>query len=245
METACSSSEAAGPRVVVLTGAGISAESGLATFRGDGGLWEGRRPEDVATPQAFARSPAMVHRFYNLRRAAVLAALPNPAHFALARLQQALGPRLTLVTQNIDDLHERAGATAIHMHGEVRKARCKACAAVLPWDGELAVADVCPACGRPRCLRPHVVWFGENPFHLDEIFAAVEACDVFAAVGTSGRVYPAAGLAAIARAARARCHEFNLEPGPPGGNFDTIHAGPAGTTLGPWVEKLVAAATGP
>ena len=196
-------------RFVVLTGAGISAESGVPTFRDAGGLWEGHRVEDVATPEAFERDPDTVQRFYDLRRHAVAQAEPNPAHDALARLERELGDDLLVVTQNIDDLHERAGSTrVVHMHGDLLSARCTNCGARTPVTAELAERPACPACGA-RMLRPDVVWFGEMPYELDVIDEALLACDVFAAIGTSGAVYPAAGLAHTARRAGARVVVLN------------------------------------
>ncbi|HEX6884382.1 MAG TPA: NAD-dependent deacylase [Planctomycetota bacterium] len=202
--------------VVVLTGAGISADSGVATFRGPGGLWEGQRIEDVATPAAWARDPAQVWRFYQLRRAALTTVAPNPAHHALVELERRLaaaGARFTLVTQNVDDLHGRAGSTRLlHMHGELALLRCERCEARTRDLAQLdpAAFAACSACGHPR-LRPDVVWFGEVPYHLDEIAAALARCTHFAAIGTSGVVYPAAGMLAEARAAGARTSVLALE----------------------------------
>ena len=175
-------------RIVVLTGAGISAESGVPTFRDADGLWEGHRIEDVATPEAFERDPDTVQAFYDARRRAVASVHPNAAHLALARLEVALGEDLLVVTQNVDDLHERAGTgNLVHMHGELRRALCLACAARPVWDVDLAPRPPCPVCGE-RMLRPDVVWFGEVPYELDRIEQAVVACDVFASIGTSGAV---------------------------------------------------------
>ena len=192
------------PSVVVLTGAGISADSGVATFRGAGGLWEGHRVEEVATPEAWARDPALVWRFYQLRRAGLAEVAPNPAHEALAGLARELAGRgvaFTLVTQNVDDLHERAGSAPVHMHGELAVLRCQACG----WTGrDLERLDPeafapCTGCGHER-LRPDVVWFGEVPYHLDAIGEALDACTHFVSIGTSGLVYPAAGFLSAARA---------------------------------------------
>jgi len=200
------------PAIVILTGAGISAESGLATFRGAGGLWAGQRIEDVATPEGFARDPGRVHRFYNERRAQLPEVAPNPAHLALAELERAWPGEFLLVTQNVDDLHERAGSRKlIHMHGELAKARCRLCGRVLPWTGATAEDSPCPGCGRIRALRPHIVWFGEMPFELERIGEALAACGLFIAIGTSGNVYPAAGFVA-ATGPGARTLEVNLEP---------------------------------
>ncbi|MGB1222053.1 MAG: Sir2 family NAD+-dependent deacetylase, partial [Alcanivoracaceae bacterium] len=195
------------PDIVILTGAGISAESGIRTFRGADGLWEEHRLEDVATPEAFARDPALVQRFYNERRRPLLQGQfqPNAAHQALARLQNALPGRVLLVTQNIDDLHERAGSPAVlHMHGELLKAHCQYSQQVFPVDGDLDPHTPCPCCQRPGGLRPHVVWFGEMPLQMDTIYAALQHCTLFISIGTSGNVYPAAGFVQEARLAGAR-----------------------------------------
>jgi NAD-dependent deacetylase len=194
--------------IFILTGAGISAESGLTTFRGNDGLWKRHSPFELATPQAFARDPDLVQDFYNARRRALLDAAPNPAHMALARLEANLtqvGGTLLICTQNVDDLHERAASGAVlHMHGELRKARCVACSAINPWDEDLARLSVCPSCSKPGSLRPHVVWFGEMPLHMESIEAALAAAALFVAIGTSATVHPAAGFADIAREVSAR-----------------------------------------
>jgi NAD-dependent deacetylase len=231
--------------IFVLTGAGISAESGLGTFRDREGLgiWARFDPMKLATPEAFARDPDAVLAFYDLRRRNLLSAEPNAAHRALARLEQALTERsdhLTLVTQNIDDLHERAGSRrVIHMHGELLKARCQNCGSVRLWPKDLAPADVCPDCGRAGGLRPHVVWFGEMPLGMDLIDRALRKSDLFVAVGTSGAVYPAAGLVAEARAQGIRTCEINLEAADNAGLFDEQCYGPASQTVPAWVEELV------
>jgi NAD-dependent deacetylase len=198
--------------LVILTGAGISRDSGLATFRDPDGIWATTRIEDVATPEAFARDPARVHGFYNARRAQLAdpAIQPNAAHFALAELERRWAGDFLLVTQNVDDLHARAGSTALPMHGELRKARCLHCEAVFPWTADLACETPCPACGEAGGLRPHIVWFGETPFGLAWIEAALAECDLFVAIGTSAQVYPAAGFVAAVRG-RARSLELNLE----------------------------------
>ena len=231
--------------IFVLTGAGISAESGLGTFRdrqGEG-IWAKFDPMKLATPQAFASDPEAVLAFYDLRRRNLLGAKPNAAHFALARLEAKLaerGGRLTLVTQNVDDLHERAGSRrVIHMHGELLKARCNVCQAIRPQFADLAVSDVCGACGRAGALRPHVVWFGEMPFCMDEIEGALCQADLFAAIGTSGAVYPAAGFVAEARAYGLRTCEINLEAADNAHVFDEQRLGPASETVPVWVEELV------
>jgi len=204
-----------GQSIVVLTGAGISAESGLRTFRGADGWWENYRAEDLASPGAFARDPVLVHRFYNMRRRALLDAKvrPNAAHRALAEFECVHRGDFVLITQNVDDLHERAGSRRIlHMHGELLKSRCSHCAHVTSALADLNVSDICTACGRDAGLRPHVVWFGEVPFHLDEIFECLAGCELFISIGTSGNVYPAAGFVELAAAAGAHTVEINLEP---------------------------------
>lgn len=234
------------PAIVVLTGAGVSAESGLATFRGAGGLWEGHRVEQVATPQAFRRDPALVHRFYNLRRAQLRdpRIVPNAAHRALARLDALWPGEFLLVTQNVDDLHERAGSRRlIHMHGELRRARCLACGVAHDWAEDLGEATPCPTCARSGGLRPDIVWFGEMPRHMDEIHAALERCDLFVAIGTSGQVYPAAGFVAAVRAAgAARTIEVNLEDSAVSSAFAERMLGPAGQLVPALVEELLAGA---
>ena len=230
--------------IVVLTGAGISAESGLPTFRGSDGLWLGWRLEDVATPEAFARQPDVVQRFYDLRRRQLLAPEigPNPAHRALAELERRWPGPVAIVTQNIDDLHERAGSeNLIHMHGELLKARCTACAVVSPWRDDLAAAHRCPACGGADLLRPHVVWFGEMPLELDAIYEALAACDLFIAIGTSGQVYPAAGFVEeVRRHGRAHTVELNLEPSAVDSLFAERRRGPASEVVPRYVDDLLA-----
>jgi NAD-dependent deacetylase len=227
--------------IVVLTGAGISRESGLATFRDADGIWARVRIEDVATPEAFARDPDRVHAFYNARRRQVVdpAVQPNAAHHALARLARAWPGGVTVVTQNVDDLHDRAGTlNLIHMHGELTKARCAACGAVAPWRDDLSVATVCPSCGRAGAMRPHVVWFGEMPLAMDAIAAALDRCGLFVSIGTSGNVYPAAGFVAEVRG-RAHTVELNLEPSEGSRLFDeTIH-GRATDVVPAFVARLM------
>ena len=232
--------------IFVLTGAGISAESGLGTFRDKEGLWSRFDPMRLATPEAFARDPVEVHAFYNMRRRDLLRAASNDAHFALARLESELAARggaLFLCTQNIDDLHERSGSRhVVHMHGELLKARCVACSQVLPWREDLSIAERCPACGRVGSLRPHVVWFGEMPMHMEAIDDALHRADLFVAVGTSGSVYPAAGLVAEARARGVLTCEINLKPSDNARLFDERRYGPASETVPAWVEAVLAPA---
>lgn len=229
-------------RIVVLTGAGISAESGVPTFRDADGLWEGHLVEDVATPEGFERNPDLVQRFYDERRRAVASVVPNAAHRALARLEGAVGEDLLVVTQNVDDLHERAGSSrVVHMHGELRRALCRACGARPAWDEDLEPRPPCPACGE-RMLRPDVVWFGEMPYELDRIEAAVIACEVFVSIGTSGAVYPAAGYVALAAAFGAWTVELNLEPSDALVPFDDARVGRAGELVPAWVEEILATA---
>lgn len=228
-------------KIVILTGAGISAESGVPTFRDAGGLWEGHRVEDVATPEAFKRNPELVQRFYNLRREAVQTKDPNPAHLAVAKLQRTWPGMITLVTQNIDDLHERGGSPeVIHMHGELLKSRCAACGDLQECRGELTLTCVCGVCGKSGALRPHVVWFGEIPLFMDEIAKALQEADLFAAIGTSGVVYPAAGFVNHANQFGVRTLEFNLEETAASFAFDETHAGRAGDTVPRWVEEMLA-----
>ncbi len=198
-------------RIVILTGAGISAESGLRTFRAADGLWEDHRVEDVATPEAFGRNPELVYRFYNERRRSLAAVQLNAAHLALARLEKEWPGELLLVTQNVDDLHDRAGSrNLLHMHGELLKGRCLGCGAVADWPDDMDGHSRCPTCTR-GLVRPHIVWFGELPLGLERIYAALECCNLFVAIGTSGHVYPAAGFVE-AVGPRARTVELNLEP---------------------------------
>lgn len=228
--------------IVILTGAGISAESGIRTFRAADGLWEEHRVEDVATPEGFAADPALVHRFYNQRRRQLLGGevQPNAAHLALARLEAEFDGEVLLITQNIDDLHERAGSrNLIHMHGELLKARCAITGAVYPIGGDLALTDRCECCGAEGTLRPHVVWFGEMPLQMDTIYSALSRCDLFAAIGTSGHVYPAAGFVSEARAAGAHTLEINLEPSAVQSRFAEKRRGSAGSLVPQWVEELL------
>jgi len=230
---------AAAHNIVILTGAGISAESGLATFRGPDGLWEGHRVEDVCTPQALARDPVLVHRFYDERRAKLAEVAPNPAHAALARLDAAWPGELLIVTQNVDDLHERAGAKRmLHMHGALRSALCARCGARQPWDEAMPPAARCPACAAPA-LRPDIVFFGEIPYGMERIEAALGQADLFVSIGTSGAVYPAAGFVQTARYRGAATLEMNLEQSAGSGWFDESRLGPASLLVPAWVEALL------
>ena len=230
------------PRVVVLTGAGISAESGIRTFRAADGLWEEHRVEDVATPEGFARDPALVQAFYNARRRQLQSPeiVPNAAHLALAKLEQELGDRFLLVTQNIDNLHERAGnRNVIHMHGELLKVRCAWSGQVLDWTGDIMPDDKCHCCQFPSPLRPHVVWFGEMPLGMDDIYGALAMADIFIAIGTSGHVYPAAGFVHEAKLHGAHTVELNLEPSQVGSEFEEKQYGLASAVVPDFVEKLL------
>ncbi len=226
-------------RIVVLTGAGISAESGVATFRDSGGLWEGHDVQAVATPEGFAADPDLVLRFYDERRAAVQAVEPNAAHVALARLEEQLEGDLHIVTQNVDDLHERAGSTkVIHMHGELLSAWCTMCDERAAWSDALASFPPCPSC-TATALRPDIVWFGEIPYRMDEIEGLLREADVFVSIGTSGEVYPAAGFSAAAATFGAHTVELNLQASRSGW-FDDVREGPATTVVPKWAEEILA-----
>ncbi len=228
--------------IVVLTGAGISAESGIKTFRASDGLWEEHRIEDVATPEAFERDPDLVQHFYNLRRQPILdnEVQPNPAHVALAKLEQKFSGSFTLVTQNIDNLHEQAGSkNVMHMHGEILKIRCKQTGTLFDCADSLATSDHCECCQQAGNLRPHIVWFGEMPLYMDEIVTALANCDLFVAIGTSGNVYPAAGFVQMANQAGAHSLEINLERSNVATDFDDAIYGKAGEVLPVWVDELL------
>lgn len=236
------------PDLVILTGAGISRESGLHTFRDRDGVWAKVRMEDVATPEAFERDPARVHAFYNERRRQLHdpAVAPNAAHLALARLEEAWPAGFLLVTQNVDDLHERAGSRKLlHMHGELRRARCVLCDHHCAWDGDLGIATPCPACRRPRGMRPDIVWFGEMPLGLEQAYQALGRCRLFVSIGTSGAVYPAAQFVSEARDAGAHTVELNLEPSERAPLFHEHHHGPAATIVPAWVERVLAGQAAP
>jgi NAD-dependent protein deacetylase/lipoamidase len=225
---------------VILSGAGLSAESGLATFRDSGGLWEGHDLMAVATPEAFARDPDLVQRFYNERRAGLLGAKPNAAHKALAKFEQEIAARngsVLLVTQNVDDLLERAGAKNIlHMHGELFKIRCTTCTDSFTWQQDLSTQTPCPSCKTPA-LRPAIVWFGEMPLYMEEIEHALQRADIFISIGTSGSVYPAAGFVDMARMRNIPCVELNLEPSDNHHVFTKAIYGPAGDIVPHWVAE--------
>jgi NAD-dependent deacetylase len=232
-------------KIVVLTGAGISKESGLSTFRDAEGIWATVSPEDVATPQAFERNPVLVHDFYNARRRHLLSGTvnPNPAHAALARLEAEWPNEMLVVTQNIDDLHERAGTqNLIHMHGEILRTRCLGCESIVEWRGDLAVDLACAGCGTRGGLRPHVVWFGEYPFEMERIYRALGSCGLFLAIGTSGHVHPAAAFVEIVRdLAGAHTVELNLEASEQRSHFATAIEGPASTIVPAYVDALLEA----
>ena len=229
--------------IVILTGAGVSAESGLATFRGPDGLWAGHRVEDVATPEAFRRDPALVHSFYDARRAKLGMVRPNSAHEALARLEAQWPGDFLLVTQNVDDLHERAGSKRlIHMHGELASGWCLACDQRFSWSGPMGEQASCPSCGETGLVRPDIVWFGEMPYAMERIEDALRSCDLFVSIGTSGAVYPAAGFVQTARYCGASTIEINLEPSLGSHMFDQSRIGKAGEIVPSWVEETIQSA---
>ena len=226
--------------IVILTGAGVSAESGIDTFRSAGGLWEQHRVEDVATPEAFARDADLVLRFYDMRRARIQEVEPNAAHHALARLDEEWDGGLLIVTQNVDDLHERAGAKRLlHMHGEHLNAWCVACDIRSAWRGTLSDRPACPACGVAGKLRPDIVWFGEMPYRMQEIYASLNRADLFVSIGTSGAVYPAAGFVREAREQGVRTLELNLEPSQGSHWFDEARHGAATEVVPTWVDEVL------
>jgi len=235
-----------GPEIVILTGAGISAESGLGTFRDVGGLWTRVPLEKVATPEAYAADPAFVLEFYDVRREGVRAAEPNPAHHALAKLQASRPGEVLIVTQNVDDLHDRAGAAAgadpadlIHMHGELLRALCAACGHRWDWGPEpMTPKSLCEGC-RAASVRPDVVWFGEMPYHMERIADALEGASRFVSIGTSGAVYPAAGFVAEAKARGIGTLELNLEPSEGAEMFDAARHGPASEIVPAWVDEVL------
>ncbi|MDP3737243.1 MAG: NAD-dependent deacylase [Hyphomonadaceae bacterium] len=230
-------------RIVVLTGAGVSAESGMGTFRDKDGIWTKQSLEDVATPEGFARNPRLVHDFYNARRRALREAAPNSAHFALAKLEQSVrkaGGELMLVTQNVDNLHEKAGSnTLLHMHGELSRVMCASCGTKGAWDEDLFTDTECWRCGRLGALRPDVVWFGEAPYGIDDIYGRLASCDLFASIGTSGEVYPAASFVDEARTAGAHTVELNLEPSANARTFSEGRYGLATQIVDEWVTQVI------
>lgn len=228
--------------IVILTGAGISAESGIKTFRAADGLWEEHRIEDVATPEAFQRDPEQVHRFYNKRRKTLLQPdiQPNPAHQALAELERGFNGDLLLVTQNIDNLHERAGSrNLIHMHGELFNLRCTTSGQVFHTQNSVLPDARCACCHKTGTLRPDIVWFGEMPMQMELIYDALEGCDLFLSIGTSGHVYPAAGFVDIANSVGAETVEINLEPSKQQSAFDHHIYGPASHKVPLFVQNLL------
>ena len=233
--------------IVILTGAGLSAESGVPTFRDKGGIWAQYDYRDVATPEGFARNPKLVHEFYNMRRRAHADIKANAAHHALARLEREHPGTVTVVTQNVDALHEQAGSQRlIHMHGELMKALCGRCGASVPGPSDLSLETMCPACARSGGMRPDVVWFGEMPYHMERIAELLDVADLFISIGTSGNVYPAAGFVAEARANGAHTVELNLEPSEGRSHFAEAIHGPATEVVPAYVERLLGngAATG-
>ncbi len=227
--------------IVILTGAGISAESGLKTFRAADGLWEDHRVEDVATPEAFLRDPELVHRFYNARRRQLVnGTRPNAGHQALAEAEHSFTGNFTLITQNIDNLHEQAGSRNIlHMHGELLKIRCTRSGRLYNCRDDVSGQQVCECCNTTGFLRPHVVWFGEMPLYMQQIEKALTECDLFVSIGTSGNVYPAAGFVQLAKQSGAHTVELNLEPSISGSLFDEGHYGPATEVVPDYFSSMV------
>lgn len=231
-----------GQPIVILTGAGISKESGLDTFRDADGIWAKVRLEDVATPEGYARNPTMVQEFYNARRRGLMesSVTPNPAHLALAALEQGWEGEVLLVTQNIDNLHERAGSrNLLHIHGELLKVRCESCGTIQHWESDVTVTQVCERCGAEGEVRPHVVWFGEMPIGLDVVYNMLARCGLFVSIGTSGNVYPAAGFVAEARSHGAHTVELNLEPSTGHSLFVERIYGPASEVVPHYVQRLL------
>lgn len=238
-----------GKSIVILTGAGISAESGLLTFRDNDGLWCNHRVEDVATPEAFARDPVLVHEFYNQRRAQLKDVKPNAAHLAIAQLASQWNGALIVITQNVDDLHERAAETVklqpgyslLHMHGQLKKARCCSSDEVFDWYGDITTETPCPCCKKPGRLRPHIVWFGEMPLYMDIIHNVLQMCDLFISIGTSGNVYPAAGFVHEVRMhGHGHTAELNLEPSMGHSLFNEKIYGPASQIVPSYFKRVLA-----
>lgn len=231
--------------IVILTGAGISAESGIKTFRDANGLWENHRFEDVASPEGFRHDPSLVHRFYNTRRRQLLSSevSPNPAHVALAKLEKSFSGEFLLVTQNVDNLHERAGSREIiHMHGELLKMRCQACDNIFDIRDDISETHPCPACEHVGQLRPDIVWFGEVPMGMERIYHALQQCDLFVAIGTSGNVYPAAAFVQEAASCGAHTVEINLEPSAVQSCFHQHIYGTASAKVPAFVEEYLQSA---
>lgn len=229
--------------IVILTGSGISAESGIPTFRDTNGLWKKYRFEELASPQAFAQNPDLVHEFYNMRRAKLTESNiePNPAHHAITKLQENWQGSLTIITQNVDDLHERAKTKdVLHMHGELRKIHCNHCGHIIEWDQDLSIHETCSQCRKQGGLRPHIVWFGEMPFYMDRIAQALENCDLFISIGTSGSVYPAAGFVHEVLHLGGKTIELNLEPSANAADFHKGFYGRAGVIVPECIETLLA-----
>ncbi|MDO5055586.1 MAG: NAD-dependent protein deacylase [Pasteurella oralis] len=230
------------PKIVVLTGAGISAESGIRTFRALDGLWEEHRIEDIATPEGFTKNPQRVQRFYNERRKQLLDPhlKPNSAHLALAKLEEKIGKNLLVITQNVDNLHERAGSkNVIHMHGELLKVRCIKSGKIYVWQQDITEQDKCACCQIPQTLRPHIVWFGEIPLEMERIYTALSECNYFIAIGTSGNVYPAASFVNEAKHHGAHTVELNLEPSQVRSNFDEFHYGKASEAVPLYINQFL------
>lgn len=230
--------------IVILTGAGISAESGISTFRDQNGLWENHHIEDVATPEGFARNPDLVYKFYNQRRKQLNSedVKPNNAHKALASLEDVFGEDFLIITQNVDNLHERAGNNNVwHMHGELNKIRCNHCNIVHDFYDDFDGTTICPSCQHKGMLRPHIVWFGEMPFYMPEIENKLTCCDLFVSIGTSGQVYPAAGFIQLVRQRNPKAHtlEINLEPSNQNSLFHEHRHGKAATLVPLWAKELM------
>lgn len=228
-------------KIVILTGAGISADSGLKTFRDNDGLWENHRVEEVATPEAFYSNPELVYRFYNLRRLQLKETRPNPAHEAIGKLMSSPHFQTILVTQNVDDLHERGGARdVIHMHGELKKVKCLRSGKSISWTEELNREDQCQCCQNPSPMRPDIVWFGEMPYHMELILGHLSDCELFLSIGTSGHVYPAAGFVQVAKLeAKAKCVELNLDESMQSSHFDESIRGRAAQIVPEYIEKIL------
>ena len=226
--------------IVILTGAGISAESGLATFRASNGLWNNHKVEDVATIEAFERNPAYVHEFYNELKKELVKAKPNKAHLAITRLQKEYDANISVVTQNVDTLHEKAGNQNIyHIHGQINQAVCLNCGKILETFGDVDTETVCPHCHIAGMMKPNIVFFGENLLCMDKVDRLLSECDLFLSIGTSGVVFPAASFVQIAKYNNAKTYEFNLEPTSNNYYFDHHVYGPAGTTLPAFVDEMI------